>query len=75
MANFPRCAECRVTIQPREVLVLRQDGRVQHANCPLVSCPVCAGPIRPGEPIRRDGEQMLHGNCWVRWFETARKAS
>jgi hypothetical protein len=23
-------------------------------------------PITPSDPIRRDGEVMLHGNCWMR---------
>jgi hypothetical protein len=27
---------------------------------------VCTRKIFPGEPIRRNGEDMLHGNCWVK---------
>jgi hypothetical protein len=41
-----------------------------------VTCPVCSGVIDPGQPIRRDGEQLLHGNCWIKRFRvTTREAS
>ena len=66
MAEFPRCAVCRVTIQPGLSVVFRPDGRVTHVECPEVSCPVCTRRIFPGDPIRRTGEELLHGNCWVK---------
>jgi len=69
--EFPRCARCRVTLQPGENVLFRDDGRVQHTDCPDVACPVCGRSILPGTPIRRDGEQMLHANCWMRRFRTA----
>jgi len=65
-AELPRCAVCRVAVKPAENVVFRTDGRVQHVACPEVVCPVCSGPIRPGDPIRRDAEALLHGNCWMR---------
>jgi hypothetical protein len=65
-AELPRCAVCRVAVKPAENVVFRTDGRVQHVTCPEVVCPVCSGPIRPGDPIRRDAEALLHGNCWMR---------
>lgn len=66
MAELPRCASCRVTIEPGENVTFRTDGRVSHVECPEVTCPVCARKILPGDPIRRNGEEMLHGNCWVK---------
>ena len=66
MADFPRCAMCRVTIEPGQNVVFRTDGRVAHVECPEVICPVCTRKIFPGDPIRRNGEEMLHGNCWVK---------
>ena len=66
MADFPRCAMCRTTIEPGHNVVFRSDGRVEHVECPAVTCPVCARQILPGDPIRRNGEEMLHGNCWVK---------
>jgi hypothetical protein len=72
-AELPRCGVCRVAIAPGENVVFRPDGRVQHVACPEVICPVCAAPIRPGEPIRRDGETPLHGNCWMRRARVAAK--
>ena len=66
MAEFPRCAMCRVTIEPGQNVVFRSDGRVAHVDCPEVVCPVCTRKISPGDPIRRNGEEMLHGNCWVK---------
>ncbi len=66
MAELPRCASCRVTIEPGENVMFRTDGRVSHVECREVVCPVCARNIRPGEPIRRNGDEMLHGNCWVK---------
>jgi hypothetical protein len=69
-AELPRCANCRTGIAAGENVVLRSDGRVEHVACPDVTCPVCARPITPGEPIRRDGELLLHGNCWPRRIRT-----
>lgn len=66
MAEFPRCARCRVTIEPGQNVVFRSDGRVAHVDCPEVVCSVCTRKISPGDPIRRNGEEMLHGNCWVK---------
>lgn len=66
MADLPRCAVCRVTISPGENVIFRTDGRVQHAVCPEVRCAVCSRPVQPEDPIRRDGEALLHGNCWLK---------
>jgi hypothetical protein len=68
MAEFPRCASCRVGIEPGQNVVFRSDGRVNHVDCPEVVCPVCTRKIFPGDPIRRNGEEMLHGNCWVKRY-------
>jgi hypothetical protein len=66
MAEFPRCAMCRVSIEPGQSVVFRTDGRVAHVACPEVVCPVRTRQIFPGDAIRRNGEEMLHGNCWVK---------
>ena len=66
MAEFPRCAMCRVWVKPGQRVMFRSDGRVAHVDCPEVTCPVCTRQIFPGEPIRRNGEEMLHGNCWLK---------
>jgi hypothetical protein len=66
VADLPRCASCRVSIEPSHNVVFRVDGRIQHVACPEVLCPVCSGPIMPDDPIRRDGEATLHGHCWTR---------
>ena len=66
-AELPRCAICRVSLQPGQHAVFRDDGRVQHSVCPPVTCPACGAPVKAGEPIRRDGDNLLHGNCWRRW--------
>jgi hypothetical protein len=66
MADFPRCATCRVTVEAGQNVVFRLDGRVAHVECPEVVCPVCTRQILPGDPIRRTGEELLHGNCWVK---------
>jgi hypothetical protein len=68
MTELRRCAICRVPVEVGQAVVFRQDGRVQHSECPPVTCFVCSGEIRPHEPIRRDGEQLLHGNCWIKRF-------
>jgi hypothetical protein len=65
-AELPRCVICRVTIQAGISVTFRTDGRVQHVTCPPVICPVCSSEISPETPIRRDGDALLHGNCWVR---------
>jgi hypothetical protein len=64
--DLPRCARCRVTIQVSQNVVFREDGRVQHPECPPVRCPVCGREVLPGEPIRRQDEWLIHANCWVR---------
>jgi hypothetical protein len=64
--EIPRCATCRVTIRPGQNVVFRPDGRVAHVECPEVLCPVCLRGVRPADPIRRDGDNLLHGNCWVK---------
>lgn len=66
--ELPRCVVCRVTVMVEQQIIFRPDGRVQHCECPPVTCPVCARGIRPHGPIRRDGEQILHGNCWPKRF-------
>jgi hypothetical protein len=53
-------------IEPGINVVFRADGRVQHSVCPQVTCPVCSRAIQPHDPIRRDGDAILHGNCWLR---------
>jgi hypothetical protein len=68
---LPHCVMCRVTIEVGQNVVFRSDGRVQHAGCPEVRCPVCARAIRPTDPIRRDGELLVHGNCWMRLARAA----
>ena len=68
-ADLPRCAVCRVQIEPGHNVVFRVDGRVQHTECPKVICPVCDLPVLPNQPIRRDGERgerLVHANCWIR---------
>ena len=67
MAGLPRCAVCRTTIEARQPVTFRPDGRVQHTQCPGVTCPVCDGPVLPNQPIRRDGDRIIHGNCWLRF--------
>ena len=57
--ELPRCAACRVTVQVGQNVVFRADGRIQHAECPPVICPVCDREIRPPTPIRRDGDQIV----------------
>ena len=75
MNELPRCAVCRVTIEVGQPVVFRQDGRVQHTECPRVICPVCTRDVRPHDPIRRDGDHVLHGNCWTRRFRAAARAT
>jgi hypothetical protein len=75
-AELPTCAVCRTRVHSGQNVVFRPDGRVHHTECPKVTCPVCAGVVAPGQPIRRDGEDLVHGNCWVkRYRATKREAS
>ena len=67
-AELPTCAVCRLRVQAGQNIVFRADGRVHHSECPTVICPVCARAIAPGHPIRRDGEQLVHGNCWMKRY-------
>jgi len=66
MVELPRCAVCRVAIEAGQNVQFRTDGRVAHVDCPEVTCPVCTRKILPGDPIRRNREEMLHGNCWLK---------
>ena len=69
--DLPRCAICRVTIQAGQNVVFREDGRVNHSVCLPVVCPVCDGVVRPHDPIRREGELLVHGHCWARRYRQA----
>ena len=69
--DLPHCATCRTRVKIGENVIFREDGRVQHTECPEVLCPVCNRMILPHEPIRRDGELILHGNCWVKRYRSA----
>jgi hypothetical protein len=69
--ELPRCATCRVAVKPGQNVVFRSDGRVEHVDCPEVSCLVCSQPVKPGEPIRREGDQLIHANCWMKRVRTA----
>jgi hypothetical protein len=60
-----------VDIQPGQNVVFRTDGRVQHFECPEVVCPICRRAIRPTEPIRRDRDNLVHGNCWLKRLRAA----
>jgi hypothetical protein len=66
--ELPRCAVCRVSIKVGVNVRFRSAGRVEHVDCPEVICPVCTRSIAPSAPIRRDGEQLLHSNCWTRRY-------
>jgi len=55
-----------VTIEPGQTVQFRADGRTVHAECPTVVCPVCSSVVLPNTPIRREGEAILHSNCWMR---------
>ena len=65
--ELPRCAACRVGIRVGQNVVFRPDGRVHHAACPPIVCPICTRPVQPDDPIRRDGDTLVHGNCWARY--------
>jgi hypothetical protein len=65
-AELPRCAVCRVTIEPGQNAAFRPDGRVHHEICPGVTCLVCGRAIAPHEPIRRDKDGLVHSSCWMR---------
>lgn len=69
--ELPRCVICRVTIHAGQTVQFREDGRVHHAECPPVTCPVCERSVRPGEPIRRDADRLVHANCWMRLTRAA----
>jgi hypothetical protein len=73
MAEFPNCAVCRVRIQIGQNVIFREDARVQHLECPEVLCPVCRRSVLPHEPIRRDAEAIVHGNCWMRRARLAQR--
>jgi hypothetical protein len=64
--ELPRCAICRVVVEAGQRVIFRNDGRVQHTECPPVTCFVCSRQIRPHDPIRRDGTEIVHGNCWAK---------
>ena len=64
--ELPHCARCRVSIAAGQNVVFRDDGRVQHVQCPTVSCPSCQRPILLGQPMRRSGDELLHGSCWIK---------
>jgi len=66
MAQLPRCAVCRTTLEVRQVVAFRTDGRVQHVQCPHVVCLVCDRPVLPTQPIRRERDRLVHANCWMR---------
>ena len=63
-----------MSVQPGQRVIFRPDGRVQHVECPEVLCPVCLHEVRPHDPIRRDGQQILHGNCWVKRMRSGERA-
>ena len=76
MAEFPRCAVCRVTVEVGQNVVFRDDGRVAHSECPPVACPICEKSIHPGQPIRRDqSERPVHGNCWTNLVRSQERSS
>ena len=66
---------CRVHVRVGQSIVFRDDGRVNHVACPAVLCAVCSGSIRPDEPIRRDGDGLVHSHCWVRRYRTEQRNS
>ena len=66
---------CRVHVRVGQSIVFRDDGRVNHVACPPVLCAVCSGSIRPDEPIRRDGDGLVHSHCWVRRYRTEQRNS
>ncbi|HET7343110.1 MAG TPA: hypothetical protein VFL90_16715 [Methylomirabilota bacterium] len=72
LANeLPRCVNCRLSVAVGENVVFRRDGRVEHASCPKVLCPVCLREVAPRTPIRRDGNDLLHPACWARRYREA----
>jgi hypothetical protein len=64
-----------VHIEVGQNVVFRADGRVHHAECPPVQCVVCARSIRPDEPIRRDGDGLVHSSCWVRRYRLEQRTN
>jgi hypothetical protein len=71
---FPRCVRCRATIHAGERVTFRDDHRVEHVECPRIVCPFCARAIGTTETIRRDGEQLIHANCWMRRYRLQARA-
>jgi hypothetical protein len=57
-----------VRVKAGERVVFRADGRVAHSSCGEVICPLCARPIVRDQPIRRDADVPVHGNCWWRRY-------
>jgi hypothetical protein len=73
--ELPRCSLCRIRIEAGVGAVFGANGKIQHAECPKVVCPVCAREICARDLVRRDGETMVHVNCWIRRVRTEERTT
>jgi hypothetical protein len=71
-----KCARCEQSIQPRQNVMFRRDGRVEHLRClPVVKqvaptadviCPACSAAIERSDGAVKEGTHVLHLRCFIR---------
>ena len=61
--SSPTCNACLMGVQPGQPVVFREDGRLEHVDCPTIRCIRCLHVIQDGEASRRNGDGVLHTVC------------
>jgi ribosomal protein L24E len=58
------CSICGYRIEPGQTGVLDVEGRVHHLRCePPLTCAGCGAAIAASDPLRREGDELLHAHC------------
>jgi len=59
----PTCDTCLMPVAANQPVLYREDGRLEHVQCPLVRCIRCLHAVHAGEVTRRIGDDVMHLAC------------
>jgi hypothetical protein len=59
----PTCDVCLMRVRMNQPVVFREDGRLEHVQCPEIRCIRCLRLVHAGELTRRIGDDVAHRLC------------
>jgi hypothetical protein len=62
-SSGPTCDLCLMRIRVEQPVVFRDNGHLEHIECPVAICVRCLRPLQAGDSTRRIGDDVAHRMC------------